>query len=442
MAYSTTQQIVEFSGLHLRQVDEIVGTGNGTELDYDLDKDNVIAGTYTLNYAPSGSNSFTSLTETTHYSLDKESGRIVLSGTGVTVVGTSVLYGTYSYTESFSDATLTRFIEMADDEIEKLTGRKWDTPTSYTEYIDGVKRLDYPTTNYPYSVSDEYTDPDTIVLRHSPVTQIDAVYFLDKPTTIAKFFNYDDGTATYTDKTDNVNDTSEADFTLFDSSPAVNDYVYIGCANKFLGLNVFLTTLGTGSPVIDWEYYNGSAWADITETDIDTGASTFTASGKFKWSMPSSWTKISVNSSTEYYYIRGKLTTGYTIAPICNAMAIEDAISEVVHPRNVQFEKWGKISFIDKNILNGTKNIRIDYKYGETSTPNLIQELSALLVALRCYVALTGGSYDDATSYTLGSKAVTIGEVYVNIREVINQYNDRINTILKLLGSRSDFRVI
>ena len=442
MTYCTTQQIMDTSGLAIRVIDENVGTGDNSETDFDLDKSNIIAGTYTLSYAASGSNDFTALTETTHYTLDKESGRIVLEAAGVTAVGTNVIYATYTYTDSFSDALLARFIEMADDEVELLTGRKWDTPTSSTEYIDGRKSLSYPTTNRPFSSEDEYTEPDFVVLDNSPVTQIDAVYFLDKPLTIGAFFNYDDGGAAYTDYTDNVNDTSESDFTLFDDAPVANDYVYIGASNKFLGMNVFLTTVGTGSPAIDWEYYNGSSWADITETDVDSGASTFTASGKFTWAMPSSWSKTSVNSSTNYYFIRGKLTTGYTVDPICNAIAVEDGVAELVHPKNVQFESWGKLVFIGKDIPNGTKNVRIDYKYGATTTPNLIAELSALLVSIRCYVHLSGGSYDDATSYTLGSKSVTIGEVYVNIREVLDQFKKRVGEITKQLGGRTDFAVI
>ena len=97
---------------------------------------------------------------------------------------------------------------------------------------------------------------------------------------------------------------------------------------------------------------------------------------------------------------------------------------------------------MDVNIPNGTNNIRIDYYYGETSTPSYISELSTLIAAVKCFINLTGGSYDNATSYTLGSKSVTIGEQYVNIREVLDQYKKRINEILQMLGKRADVAVI
>lgn len=84
----------------------------------------------------------------------------------------------------------------------------------------------------------------------------------------------------------------------------------------------------------------------------------------------------------------------------------------------------------------------IDYKHGYTTTPDLIAELSSILVAIRCYVNLSGGSYDDATSYTLGSKAVTIGEVYVNIREVIDQFKKRKQEILDAYGHRASLCAI
>ena len=203
-----------------------------------------------------------------------------------------------------------------------------------------------------------------------------------------------------------------------------------------------LTTLGTGSQVIDWEYYNGTSWADLTETDTDTGASKFTASGTFTWTMPSGWTKTTVNSSDSLYFIRGKLTTGYTIAPIVNAIALYDVVSEQVHLRDVTYENWGKLTYLNGEFPNGSKNIRIDYSYGETTTPALISELSALMVGIRAYVNITGGSFDNATSFTVGSKAVTVGEQYVNIREVLDQFKKRVEEILRSYGGRADVSVI
>ena len=123
-------------------------------------------------------------------------------------------------------------------------------------------------------------------------------------------------------------------------------------------------------------------------------------------------------------------------------MTIRDSVSQTLEPRNYQYENWGQMWFNDVDVPNGTRNIRIDYNYGSAATPTYITDLSILYAAVRAYVNLSGGSYDDATSYSLGSKSVTIGEVYVNIREVISQFKARIKEILDGIGRRSSVVVI
>lgn len=436
MVYATNKQFIERSGLGLRVVDENVGTGDNLETDFDLDHDNVTSGTYTISYAASGSNTFTALTESTHYTLDKESGKIVLETAGVTALGTNVLYATYFYTDNFSDSVITDYLAVADEEVDLLTGRKWDAATTNTEYHSGRKSLGYPTTDRPFQA--DWDAPDFIVLKEHPVTKVDFVYFLNQPQPVSKFFNYDDGTAAYTDYTDNVNSSTETPISLFDAAPANDDFVYIGSSEIFLGLDVNLSTVGvdSGSTAIDWEYYNGSAWADITETDVDTGASIFTASGKFTWDYPYGWAKNEINSET-MYWIRGKLADDYSTDPICATITMLDNVSIVLEPRQILFRDNGILNFMGIEIPNGTNNIRIDYSYGLATTPGYIEELTVLLASVKAYVNLSGGSYDDATSYTLGSKSVTIGEVYVNIREVISQFRNRIDEILRMIGKRA-----
>ena len=433
--YATNLEFAERSGVGLRIVDENVGTGDSSETSFDLDHGNVISESYVLSYAASGSNSFTALTETTHYTLDKESGRILLTTDGKTALSTNILYATYWYTDNFNDDVITDYLAVAQDEINLITGRRWDTATSTTEYKDGRELSGYPTTDEPYMR--DWDEPNFLVLDNVSISKIDYVYFLSKPMAIAKFFNYDAGTTTYTDKTDNVNSGTQAPFTLFDDAPAANDYIYIGSEYTFLGVTVNLSTLGTGTPAIDWEYYNGTSWADITETDTVTGASTFAASGAFTWVYPFGWAKNSVNSVSNYW-IRGKLTSGYTVDPICATMTINDSVQQYVEPRDYVYSTNGVLTFTNSEIPNGTRNVRIDYDYGQATTPSYITELTVLYASVKAYVNLSGGSYDDATVYTLGSKSISIGEVYVNIREVITQFKTRIKEILDEVGRRGD----
>lgn len=437
MAYATNLQFVQKTGLGLRIVDENVGTGDASETDFDLDQTNIISGSYVLSYAASGSNNFTALTETTHYTLDKESGRVLLTGDGVTALSTNILYATYWYTDNFSDAQITDLITAADDEIDKVTSRRWDSATSVIEYRNGRGSLGYPTTDRPFA--NDWDAPDFIVLDRKPATTIDAVYFLSRPLQVGKCFNYDTGGAAYTDITDNINSVTETPINIFDAAPATGDIIYIGSGVPFLGLRTVLSTVGTdnGTTAIDWEYYNGSAWADITETDDTTGASIFTASGKFTWTYPYGWNTTTVNSYSAYW-IRGTLTDDYSADPVAATFKIEDPINTVVEPYQWILRGEGQLNFIDVNVPDGTNNIRIDYNYGNATTPTYISDLSVHIASVRAFVNLSGGSYDDATSYTLGSKSVTIGEVYVNIREVITQIKKRIEELYALTGKRAD----
>jgi hypothetical protein len=433
MTYTTTIKAVRALGLDKYIVDENVGTGDNSETSFDLDNGNVIAASYTLNYAASGSNDLTALTETTDYTLDKDSGRILLTVAGVAAVGTDILYATYTYTDLFPDSKLSQYVDEADDEVDALTGKKWDGPTDVTEYFDGLRTLDYPHTDQLYAQINRAWEG--IDLRKKDVTQVKAVYFLHDAV-VGQAWNYDANLATYTDVTDNTNDTTEDEFTIFAAVPAAGDLFYIGVGEKFLGIITSLTQVGTGTPAIVWEYYNGSTWAALTTTEVDENTATFEGTGRLTWEMPSSWEETTINSSDSLYFVRARLTTGYTIAPVCNSLAVKDVISSVIAPRSYKYDSWGRLVFTSDIVQDGIQNIRVDYSYGQETTPALISELTSVVVGIRAFVSITGGGYDDATSYSLGSKQVSIGEAYVNIREVLSQLTKRRNDLLNLFGSR------
>ena len=59
------------------------------------------------------------------------------------------------------------------------------------------------------------------------------------------------------------------------------------------------------------------------------------------------------------------------------------------------------------------------------------------MASVKAYVNLSGGSYDAPTRYALASIDISIGEQYVNIREVIVQFRKRIDEILSMVGRRA-----
>jgi len=446
MSYITKLKVLQESGLKVDVVDENVGTGNNSETNFDLDNTNICEGSYTLSHAPSGSNSFTELTETTHYALDKDSGRIVLTSAGVAEVGTDVIYASYSYNEFFNDAHLTEFITASDAEVDEVTGRYWGSPRTKTEYISGrrnpIQYGRYPVTDEPYM--GDWDEPDVLQLHYLPVYELTSISFLKRGAGWSKVYSYDG--SSYTDNTDEANTAKGTSFYAFSSSSDTDDYIYFGSQYKFYGISTRLSQIGVGGAV-SWEYYNGSSWVGFTPAETDTGASNFTAEGKFTFT-PSdldSWSKTSVNSSPDYYYIRGKVSTQFTTAPkIYEAYMDQDStVEEDISLKDVDADSDGRVSFLNRTIPDGVRNIKIVYRQGTTEeTPQLIKDLSATICTIRMFSFITGGSYNDATSYSLGSKSVSIGEVYVNVKEVVRQAEEKYKRLLRLVGGRHNISSI
>jgi len=296
--YTDTISIVRAAGVGVLIVDETLGTGDNSEDSYDLNKGNIIASSYTLSYGTSGSNNLTALAETTHYTLDLDSGRVLLTSAGITLINGKVLYAKYIHSPKISDSFLSTFIDQIEAEVDAITGNYWNEVISNTEYFDGRQENTYPTTDEPYA--SDWDEPSFLELKYKSIASITSFEFLD-----------DDGT--------------------------------------------------------------------VTET---------IASGSYK------------------------------------------------------FDTNGTLTLLNKRFPNGTQNIKVVYTHGYTTIPKLINELAAIIGGIMVYANITGGSYDDVTRFSMGRKDVSIGEIYVNVREVVRQFEVRRETILNAVGRKNDLFVI
>lgn len=431
--YTNTLQVVRVAGIGLEIVDENVGTGDDAEVDYDLDNKNVIAGSVTLYHGASGSNSMSDLIETTHYTLDLDSARILLTSAGVTELGTDILYAKYIHSEKMSNTYISSHIIRAEAELELLTGRQWDEFTAVTEFFDGRENsfANYPNTEQPYMI--DFDEPDFVVLKFGPVDSIQSAMFLARGDSFGNVFSTDG--ATFTDNTSEANTAGGTAFDTWPGPTASTDFLYIGMGFQFLSAIFDFSTLGVGSHSLVVQYWNGSTWATLSVTD---NTSAFTADGKIFWDLPSGWVKNSVNSSNLFWVrfsFTGSISTNPTIFEI--APSGNDTISRNISLAKIDFTDYGRVTFIRDRFPNGVRNIRVDYTYGSSSVPTDIQELAAILTTLRVFVSISGGSFDDVTGYTMGSKQVSIGEAWVNIREVLTQMEKRKEAILVNRGKRN-----
>ena len=108
---------------------------------------------------------------------------------------------------------------------------------------------------------------------------------------------------------------------------------------------------------------------------------------------------------------------------------------------NTDYHIWldtGKIRIFTSSIPTGKgkKKVRAIYNYGESSVPVLVRELSATIAAIRCFVNLTGGSYDEPTSWILGPESVGVGEPYMNMRAAVVELEKKREYLFKALGRK------
>ena len=95
---------------------------------------------------------------------------------------------------------------------------------------------------------------------------------------------------------------------LFPAVEVANDALYVSDRDEPLyGVEVDLSTLGAGTPVLAFEYHNGTAW--VAFPSLSDGTSGLTADGRITWSKPADWSAVAVNAITAFY-MRIRLVSG------------------------------------------------------------------------------------------------------------------------------------
>ena len=187
LSYGTTIQLARFMNIESSIPDkslvgedrdlETVGVGDSATTVFWLDNAYVIDDSYTLLYGAS-STSVTELTETTHYVIDKDTGKITLTATGLTVVSTNNIYASYSYTSShLTDTQLAEALARAKQSVDDYTNSHFATATDATpdwnqvldEEHDGKGIFDRN-----YFTYQKYPIPSTSTTLNGEVTADDA----------------------------------------------------------------------------------------------------------------------------------------------------------------------------------------------------------------------------------------------------------------------------
>jgi len=186
-SYGSSLQLAQFMGIESvipdrnltgeDRVKEEVGEGDASNLIFYLDHAFVLAGSYTLYYGSTES-SATALTETTHYVLGKDDGKITLTTAGRTLLSTNTIYAAYSYTRiGLTNTQLSDALLRASENIDAWTNNHFvdgtvATPT-YDQHLDeendgrGAFQNSYFTLN-------KYPIPDVSTTVDGAITADDA----------------------------------------------------------------------------------------------------------------------------------------------------------------------------------------------------------------------------------------------------------------------------
>jgi hypothetical protein len=122
-------------------------------------------------------------------------------------------------------------------------------------------------------------------------------------------FRYHDGAYS-----SNLKDESVFDY--FDDDAVVNDCIYFNGGNsparrgKFKDLKVYVSTPFSASGVVfKWEYYNGSAWVDLSNVVDGTNGWTNTGEQTIKFDVPEDWTWVDVNGQKRTGWVRCRISS-------------------------------------------------------------------------------------------------------------------------------------
>jgi hypothetical protein len=175
-----------------------------------------------------------------------------------------------------------------------------------TPYVDG------PDSGYNLGISSIYfsaaTVPApgwagafTVYLQGNPVLQ-----WMDTTAVTAMGGAIADDGGALTDETVPANEATLNDVHLLPVAPAVSDAFYFGATSMF---DLLTVNIGTASAAwtgtIAWEYWNGTAWADLGETD---GTNNWENAGNrnVTWPVPTSWQTTAV-SGINQYWVRARI---------------------------------------------------------------------------------------------------------------------------------------
>ena len=96
----------------------------------------------------------------------------------------------------------------------------------------------------------------------------------------------------------------------------------------------------------------------------------------------------------------------------------------------------GLIELNSRTLQYSPSKAKIRGTYGYTTVPVYVQELSAILTAIRAWVNFLGGNYDRLNKYKLPEQEYDKGDFYDRGMKAIDKLSDRANSLVSLIGDK------
>lgn len=235
----------------------------------------------------------------------------------------------------------------------------------------------------------------------------------------------------FVDETIDANNNTANDFPLIASantSDPTGDCTYFGCMGQFSFLQINVGTAGTDYVEADivWEYWNGSAWADLGETDNTHGFTTHTGSNTVMWTVPVDWATCEVNTLI-MYWVRSRVAGGTTDFSDLDKYDVQPLGTQVwrggkffVTPSRVRFAGFGSADSGNMNKARAVGGATAFTDYFTVTMDGLTGETSSCIVPLwTCANGTTTLAAQDTASASwliimaYESSAVDVDRFYV-----------------------------
>ena len=209
-------------------------------------KAQLIAGTYTFSHGTSATATQTTLTETTHYTLDKDTGAFTLTSAGVTEVGgVDGVFGAYKYNTKFDNTKIQALLDREQANLDDTTDGHWADGTVATPTYDQILNEEHTGRGFvdnTYSTK-LYPVANVTTLLDGAVTADDTTITVDSTNGFPSSGNFAIGTdkIVYTGKT-STTFTGCTSVSAHDDNSKVTNYV-VEVSNTAQGTTPTFTTL-------------------------------------------------------------------------------------------------------------------------------------------------------------------------------------------------------